>query len=316
MDSICRELRFAMWSKRTGKSALTFTIKFHPYFNRNSKDTPPNFPFRLWNVVESCGDEVFLTGWGPRLFLCFVKGSRIGFTPSPGPSSWSIRGTPSPSFSLRRLTFGEIVDEPDTFTKVNATHPANIVESSSLASVAPPDTSYTLDFPEEIGLSLLQKETIKIACNQHERVLPDGSRAGFLIEDGTGFAAERDLQDIGAGKEIPVHALKYMKYGHRISGSANGRIKNGIFFSTYACLIAESHSRGEFQTRMDQILKWCHHDFYGVIVFDECHQAKNCVPICSGTAKKVTKGQDLICICNWSLGTTPPRVYGPIGTLG
>jgi len=74
MDSICRELRFAMWSKRTGKSSLTFTIKFHPYFNRNSEDTPPNFPFRLWNVVESCGDEVFLTGWGPRLFLCFVKG--------------------------------------------------------------------------------------------------------------------------------------------------------------------------------------------------------------------------------------------------
>jgi NAD-dependent dihydropyrimidine dehydrogenase PreA subunit len=126
---------------------------------------------------------------------------------------------------------------------------------------------------------------------------------------------ERDLQDIGAGKEIPVHALKCIKYGHRISGSANGRIKNGIIFSTYACLIAESHSRGEYQTRMDQILKWCHHDFYGVIVFDECYQAKNCVPICSGTAKKVTKGQDLICICNWSLGTTPPRVYGPIGTI-
>jgi NAD-dependent dihydropyrimidine dehydrogenase PreA subunit len=109
--------------------------------------------------------------------------------------------------------------------------------------------------------------------------------------------------------------LRYIKYGHRISGSANGRIKNGIIFSTYACLIAESHSRGEYQTRMDQILKWCHHDFYGVIVFDECYQAKNCVPICSGTAKKVTKGQDLICICNWSLGTTPPRVYGPIGTI-
>jgi hypothetical protein len=94
-------------------------------------------------------------------------------------------------FPQRRLTFGDIVDETDTFTKVNATHPANIVESSSLASVAPPDTSYTLDFPEEIGLSLLQKETIKIACNQHEQVFPDGSRAGFLIEDGTGVGKER-----------------------------------------------------------------------------------------------------------------------------
>jgi hypothetical protein len=55
MDSSCRELRFAMWSKRTRKSALTFTIQFHPYFNRNSENTPPNFPCRLWNVVESCG---------------------------------------------------------------------------------------------------------------------------------------------------------------------------------------------------------------------------------------------------------------------
>lgn len=24
--------------------------------------------------MESCGDEVFLTGWSPGLFLCFVKG--------------------------------------------------------------------------------------------------------------------------------------------------------------------------------------------------------------------------------------------------
>lgn len=49
------------------------------------------------------------------------------------------------------------------------------------------------------------------------------------------FAEEEDLQDIGAGKEIPVHALKDMRYVHRISVSANGRIKNGIIFSTYAC---------------------------------------------------------------------------------
>jgi hypothetical protein len=70
------------------------------------------------------------------------------------------------------------------------------------------------------------------------------------VSNDLNFAEKEDIQDIGAGKEIPVHALKDMRYGHRISGSANGRIKNGIIFSTYACLIAESHSRGEYQTRM------------------------------------------------------------------
>jgi hypothetical protein len=30
---------------------------------------------------------------------------------------------------------------------------------------------------------------------------------------------------------------------------------------------------------MDQLLKWGHEYFDGFIVFDECHQAKNCVPV-------------------------------------
>ncbi|EFX71824.1 hypothetical protein DAPPUDRAFT_326824 [Daphnia pulex] len=87
----------------------------------------------------------------------------------------------------------------------------------------------------------------------HERILPDGSRAGFFMGDGTGIgksrmiagliaenrqkkrkkaiwismsselknAAQQDLLDIGAGK-IKVHSLTGMMYGHKIS--ADGTI--------------------------------------------------------------------------------------------
>jgi hypothetical protein len=56
-------------------------------------------------------------------------------------------------------------------------------------------------------------------------------------------------------------------YGHKISTDVNGGIKKGVIFSTYSCLIDESKTTGEQQTRMDQLLKWCHDDFDGLIVF-------------------------------------------------
>ena len=138
------------------------------------------------------------------------------------------------------------------------------------------------------------------------------------------FAAEQDIKDIGAGKEIPVHALKDMRYGHRISGRANGKINNGVIFTTYACLIAEAHSSGEHQTRMDQILKWCHEDFDGIIVFDECHQAKNSFPV--GSTEPTKTGLAVIKLQNKlpkarvlyvsATGASEPRHLGYMVRLG
>ena len=191
-----------------------------------------------------------------------------------------------------------------------------------MASVPPPDVWYNLSLPKETIdtclLSALQLEAITYACQQHDLILPDGTRAGYLIGDGAGvgkgrtvagiifenylkgrkralwisvssdlkYDAERDLRDIGAPK-IPVFALNKMKYA-KISAEVNGGVKKGVIFSTYSSLIGESQSGGKYKTRLKQLLQWCGEDFDGVIVFDECHRAKNLVP--AGSTKPTKTG--------------------------
>ena len=206
--------------------------------------------------------------------------------------------------------------------KLGRKHPDPVVETASLASVAPPEVWYRVAIPEETinsgSLSALQLEAITYASQQHELFLPDKTRAGYLIGDGAGvgkgrtvagvifenylrgrkraiwvsvssdlkYDAERDLKDIGAGK-IPVHALNKMKYA-KISAEVNGSIKKGVIFSTYSSLIGESQGSSKYRTRLKQLLQWCGEDFDGVIVFDECHRAKNLVP--SGSTKPTKTG--------------------------
>ncbi|XP_044311932.1 protein strawberry notch homolog 2 isoform X3 [Varanus komodoensis] len=188
-------------------------------------------------------------------------------------------------------------------SKIGKQHPDRVVETSTLSSVPPPDVTYTLSLPDTVAenglLSALQLEAITYACQQHEVVLPNGQRAGFLIGDGAGvgkgrtvagiifenylkgrkkalwfsasndlkYDAERDLKDIDAAY-IPVHALNKIKYGDTATSE-------GVLFATYSALIGESQAGGQHRTRLKQILDWCTEDFNGVIVFDECHKAKN-----------------------------------------
>ncbi|XP_015914780.1 protein strawberry notch homolog 1 [Parasteatoda tepidariorum] len=214
--------------------------------------------------------------------------------------------------------------------KIGIRHPDPVVETSSLSSVQPPDTWYKLSIPEEVIdrglLSALQLEAITYACQQHETILPDGTRAGFLIGDGAGvgkgrtlagviyenyllgrkraiwlsvsndlkYDAERDLKDIGAGK-IEVHALNKFKYA-KISCKANGSVKKGVIFATYSSLIGESQSGGKYKTRLKQLLHWCGDDFDGCIVFDECHKAKNLCP--AGSSKPTKTGLTVLDLQN------------------
>ncbi|XP_074834764.1 protein strawberry notch homolog 2 isoform X3 [Carettochelys insculpta] len=188
-------------------------------------------------------------------------------------------------------------------SKIGKQHPDRVVETSTLSSVPPPDITYTLSLPSSVAdnglLSALQLEAIVYACQQHEVLLPNGQRAGFLIGDGAGvgkgrtvagiifenylkgrkkslwfsvsndlkYDAERDLKDIDA-LNIPVHALNKIKYGDTATSE-------GVLFATYSALIGESQAGGQHRTRLKQILDWCKENFDGVIVFDECHKAKN-----------------------------------------
>ncbi|XP_039104103.1 protein strawberry notch homolog 2 isoform X2 [Hyaena hyaena] len=186
-------------------------------------------------------------------------------------------------------------------SKIGKQHPDRVVETSTLSSVPPPDITYTLALPtsDSGALSALQLEAITYACQQHEVLLPSGQRAGFLIGDGAGvgkgrtvagiilenylrgrkkslwfsvsndlkYDAERDLRDIDASG-IAVHALSKIKYGDNTTSE-------GVLFATYSALIGESQAGGQHRTRIRQILEWCGEAFDGVIVFDECHKAKN-----------------------------------------
>uniref|UniRef100_A0A4W5N5W0 Protein strawberry notch homolog 2 n=1 Tax=Hucho hucho TaxID=62062 RepID=A0A4W5N5W0_9TELE len=195
---------------------------------------------------------------------------------------------------------------------IGISHPDIVVETNTLSSVPPPDITYTLSIPESTIncglLSALQLEAIIYACQQHEVILQNNQRAGFLIGDGAGvgkgrtvagiilenylkgrkkalwfsvsndlkYDAERDLKDIDA-PTIPVHALNKIKYGDTATSE-------GVLFATYSALIGESQAGGQHRTRLKQILDWCKPSFDGVIVFDECHKAKNATSTKMGKA--------------------------------
>ncbi|XP_067635991.1 protein strawberry notch [Eurosta solidaginis] len=211
--------------------------------------------------------------------------------------------------------------------KLGKKHPDPVVETASLSSVEPCDVYYKLSIPSETVnsgyLSALQLESITYASQAHDHMLPDGTRAGFLIGDGAGvgkgrtiagiiyenylkgrkralwisvsndlkYDAERDLLDIGASK-IRVYALNKFKYA-KISSDVNNNVKRGVIFSTYSALIGESNSKtGKYKSRLKQLLQWCGEDFDGLIIFDECHKAKNLCPV--GSGKPTKTGQTVL----------------------
>ncbi|RNA44326.1 strawberry notch -like protein, partial [Brachionus plicatilis] len=210
--------------------------------------------------------------------------------------------------------------------KLGLKHPDPIVETSSLASVEPPDIWYELRMASSVyekgALSALQLEAVVYACQKHSEFLPNSHRCGFLIGDGAGvgkgrtiagiiyenylqgrkkalwlsvsndlkYDAQRDFSDIGAS-DIQIFALNKLKYS-KISSEENSNIKKGVIFSTYSSLIGESQQKTEnkkYSSRLEQLFQWLGGEaFDGVIVFDECHKAKNLVPI--GSAKPTKTG--------------------------
>lgn len=176
-------------------------------------------------------------------------------------------------------------------------HPADLVESASMAAVEPPDPTYVPALDSSIVrdgvLSEVQFERVVYAGQRHEQVLTDGARGGFYIGDGTGVgkgrclaavaldnwlrgrrralwlsvnydlvsATERDLAVLGG--KLPLHVLNDHGYEPL-------EIGDGVLFSSYASLIAKSKDSA---TRLDQIIAWLGDE--PVIILDEGHRAKN-----------------------------------------
>jgi len=195
-------------------------------------------------------------------------------------------------------------------------HPSVIVESASMAAVTPPDITYRPHLAPEIIrdglLSDIQLERVIYAGQRHEQRLPDGSRAGFFIGDGTGVgkgrvlagiiadnwnqnrqraiwlsvnndlleSARRDLMDLGLAN-IPLARINDYPPAGEIT------LPHGVIFSSYSSLIAAAKT-GE--KRIDEIQRWLGSD--GVVIFDEAHKAKNA--LAGGYGEPTLTGQAVI----------------------
>lgn len=195
-------------------------------------------------------------------------------------------------------------------------HPAEIVESSSMAAVLPPDITYRPHLAPQIitegRLSTIQLERVIYAGQRHEQRLDDGSRAGFYVGDGTGLgkgrilagiiadnwnqgrqralwlsvnndlldSTRRDLTDLGL-KRIPLARI------NDFSAAGEITLPRGVIFSSYSSLIAEAKSGAK---RIDQIQRWLGAE--GVIIFDEAHRAKNA--LAGGRGEPTLTGQAVI----------------------
>ncbi|PIK62947.1 hypothetical protein BSL78_00074 [Apostichopus japonicus] len=206
-------------------------------------------------------------------------------------------------------------------------HPGDIVEASSLAAVPLPRPTYNLaaSIPCELieggKLSSLQLEGILFACQRHQTILPNESRAGFFIGDAAGVGkgrqiagiildnfgrgrmkhiwfsissdlkvdAQRDFHDIGCHIKV-IEGCQQLDRETRAFGLPSD-FKSGVVFSTYATLVSSVQRGGSMwssrQSRLQQLMDWCGREqFDGCLIFDECHKAKNFIP---GNEKNSTK---------------------------
>ncbi|XP_020354420.1 protein strawberry notch homolog 2 isoform X1 [Oncorhynchus kisutch] len=271
----------------------------------------------LWDINTPAQSQLELNANRFQGLSSLEDISAIISTPPLG--GYQVQRTQTPAEEEEEEEETEELGHVDTYadykpskSTIGISHPDIVVETNTLSSVPPPDITYTLSIPNltiNCGLlSALQLEAIIYACQQHEVILQNNQRAGFLIGDGAGvgkgrtvagiilenylkgrkkalwfsvsndlkYDAERDLKDINA-PTIPVHALNKIKYGDTATSE-------GVLFATYSALIGESQAGGQRRTRLKQILDWCKPGFDGVIVFDECHKAKNATSTKMGKA--------------------------------
>ena len=188
---------------------------------------------------------------------------------------------------------------PEIPLKGGKKHPAVLVESAAMAAVSMPKATYRPHLPENVvknNLSDAQLVTVTYAGQAHEQKLPNGSRRGFFIGDGTGVGKGRQIAGIildnfmqGRKKAVWVsknndlfqdairdwtattgRSKEEVVSQSKIKAKDKIGLQEGILFSTYDTL--KSQKGGN---RLDQIVDWVGKDFDGVIAFDEAHNMGN-----------------------------------------
>ena len=210
------------------------------------------------------------------------------------PFNYTIQSNPNKN--LKEI--GSFIEYIPSWLPNSSIHPGSIVETKSMSGITMPKPTYIPDVPVNIleNISSLQMENVIYAGQRHEKFLPNNSRAGFFIGDGTGLgkgrtiatiitdnfnkdrkralwvsvskdlkeAAQTDFNDIGSFN-IPCFILNNFNKNEKIN------INEGVLFCTYQALIS---GKSNYETsRLKQIVDWLGDD--GVIVFDEAHKAKN-----------------------------------------
>ncbi len=194
-------------------------------------------------------------------------------------------------------------------------HPANVVESTAMASVEPPDVTYRHHLPPDVvregRISDIQLEDVIYAGQATEVLLPGGSRKGHWNGDGTGIGKGREIYAFiydqlqqGRAKHLHVSASHQLVADAERDRDAVGiplrivhqaRFKpteailadSGVLFTTYTMLSTDFD--GDRQ-RFKQLTDWLGPDFGGVIAFDEAHLMKNAAATPHGGKATVDEG--------------------------
>lgn len=193
-------------------------------------------------------------------------------------------------------------------------HPGKLVQSAAMSAVQPPAPSYAPLLPkgliEDGLLSIAQIEAVVYAGQAHSETLPNGSRKGFFIGDGTGVGKGREISGIildnmlqGRTKAVWVSfnegliadakrdfagvggdPSKIFFQGKTKAGNEITQ-EQGILFTTYSTLRGgekkQANDLGQKggKSRAQQIIDWLGKDFDGVIAFDEAHSMGNAIAI-------------------------------------
>lgn len=194
-------------------------------------------------------------------------------------------------------------------------HPANVVESTAMASVEPVDVTYRHHLPPEVivegRISDLQLEDVIYAGQATEFLLPNGARKGHWNGDGTGIGKGREIYAFifdqfqqGRRKHVHVSASHQLCADAERDRDAVGlplRIvhqalfkpktplldESGVLFTTYTMLSTDFDDE---QPRFRQLTEWLGDDFDGVIAFDEAHLMKNAAATPHGGKATVDEG--------------------------